>query len=160
MNPFGNIVDLTGLNGIESGKSGPGSANNIDPKSSGIDFSQILGGKLSGELPFLFGEEIGVVGSDTVNPNGILSGKLPEAISSDLPGDKTITETEEQINASNLIDPNKVSSEQFLKANTVEMINHTEKHSNIINDLSAPLNMKEEVSSIVTNRSAQTPEFK
>ncbi len=160
MNPFGNIVDLTGLNGIEPGKNGLGSVNNVDPKSSGIDFSQILGGKLSGELPFLFGEETNQVGAGLVNPEEILESKLAESMLSDLSGDMTSTETEELISQNNLIDPKQISSEQFLKANTAEMINYREKLSNIITDLSAPLNMKEEGSNIAVNRSAFNPELK
>ncbi len=160
MNPFGNIVDLTSLNGIEPGKIGLGLVNNIDPKSSGINFLQILGGKLSGELPFLFGDASTTIGSDLVDPDEILSGKLPDAISTELSGNKTITEIEELIASSNLIDPNKVSSEQFLRANTAEMTNHREKLSNSMTDFSAPLNMKEEDSNLVTTRSVLTPELR
>ena len=142
MNPFGQIVDLSTLGGIKPDSTPFGSTNIVDPNSLGIDFSAILGEKLSGELPFLFGEEANFVNSEPALSPEILSTKLAELKSSDLTGELTDAETEELLSQNNLIDPNKIGSEQFLKANHDETLGNNDKLSNDKTEISLELKIK------------------
>ena len=165
MNPFGQIIDLTAANGIEPGKIGPGLADNVDPLNPGVDFLTILGGKLSGELPLLFGEVAEAVGSELDVSGEILSDKPAEQLLLDSPeefiGKEIIKEASEEIvSPNNLIDPIKIGSEQFLKNKAAEANNNIEKPLKADTIVSSELDLKVENLINGSNKSIVSPELK
>lgn len=160
MNPFGQIINLSDLSGIEPQKAGLGQLNNVDPKSLGIDFLQILGGKLSGELPFVFGEDAESIGSESVIPDKLLTDKSAETAVSDLTDELVNLKSGEFVSQNDLLDPLKIGSKQFLKIKTAEALNNTYKSLDIESVLSAKLNPKAGNLNTVSNNSIVSPELK
>ena len=144
MNSFGNIIDLNGINGVKSGKAGSGLTGTADSKSARIDFLQILGGKLSSQMPFMFGKSAASVLHGSNNSKEILSGKQIESLLSALPGEVLDLESGEPVNQDVLVDQNKISAEQFLNSKTAEAVLNNEKLLAIKSVVSPYLDIKAE----------------
>ena len=124
MNPFVQIIDLPGLKGKIPGQFGTGISNFVDPQNPRIDFSDVLEGKLSGELSLLFDKKTDPVNTASVNPEKILSDKVGQLSIAGANGELPGSESDNSIINDRLIDPNKISSEQFLNANISTGINN------------------------------------
>ncbi|MCP4631555.1 MAG: flagellar hook-length control protein FliK [candidate division Zixibacteria bacterium] len=131
MNPFGQIIDLTGINGIEPGKAAPGTPDNGDSKNLGIDFLQILGGKLSGDLPMMFGETAETVESEAGISDEILKGNSTELQLAGVPIELGEIESEKLSNQNILIAQKEISTVQFLNIKVDGEVNSLDKSSNI-----------------------------
>ena len=161
MNPFNQIIDLTGPNGVEPGKTGLNQLGATNSKKPGIDFLQILSGKLSGELPFLFGGESESIGLDAgVVSEEITPDKLAESLLSNLPGEPANEKLGENENQNGLIEPIKIGSEWFLKITTAEAVNNIQNSSNIDTALPPEHNFKVEDLNVAPNRSGLFPGLK
>jgi len=160
MSSFAQIIDLPGLNGIESQKAGADLSNNVDPKNLGVDFSRILGAKLTGELPFIFEADTEATGQDSVISNEILSDKSVAILLSNFSNESDMAESEELTGQNNLIDPLKIGLEKLLKINTTEANGDLQKSSNVESTQATEQNSKVVNPMVASNRTVISPELK
>lgn len=160
MSSFTQIIDLPGLNGVEPQKAGADLSNNVDPKNLGVDFSKLLGAKLTGELPFLFGADAEATGQDSVISNEILSDKSVATLLSNLSNESVKADSEGLVGQNDLIDPLKIGLEKLLKINTTEANGDIQKSSNVETALTADQNPKVVNPMVASNRTVISPELK